>query len=143
MPEKSLTPDEKLATGIQPLGRGRRRPEDGESPSRHYGEDDSRMNPRRASACSISAAARVGQRGCWLGWSARGRDGLGQVGWSRRAEKMIREARARLQRFDNVLYVWGSATADSLGRKFFSTSLSFESFYYYADQTARLWNCSA
>jgi ubiquinone/menaquinone biosynthesis C-methylase UbiE len=54
------------------------------------------------------------------------------------SDEMIRQARAASREFDNVMYVWGSATQIPWEENFFDKVLSVESFYYYPDQDRAL-----
>jgi ubiquinone/menaquinone biosynthesis C-methylase UbiE len=54
------------------------------------------------------------------------------------SDEMIRQARAASKEFDNVMYVWGSATQIPWEENFFDKMLSVESFYYYPDQDRAL-----
>lgn len=89
---------------------------------------------------------RVLDLGCGSGWATRilarmvgaGTAGAGQVVGLDVSDEMIRRARAQSRDFDNVLYVWGSATELPWQEDFFDKVLSIESFYYYADQDRAL-----
>ena len=54
------------------------------------------------------------------------------------SDEMIRQARAESKEFENVMYVWGSATQIPWEENFFDKMLSVESFYYYPDQDRAL-----
>src|SRR6201982_3327989 len=89
---------------------------------------------------------RVLDLGCCSGWATRllarlvadGPEGFGQVVGVDISDEMIRQARAASKEFDNVMYVWGSATQIPWEENFFDKMLSVESFYYYPDQDRAL-----
>ncbi len=89
---------------------------------------------------------RVLDLGCGAGWATRilaravegGPVGAGQVVGLDVSDEMIRRARAASREFDNILYVWGSATEVPWEGDYFEKVLSIESFYYYPDQGAAL-----
>ncbi|HKM85344.1 MAG TPA: methyltransferase domain-containing protein [Terriglobales bacterium] len=138
MPEKSLTPDEKLQ---QEFNRWAAAGEGPKMESHHF--DITAKTIRRM---NLRPGERVLDLGCGSGWATRllarlvgeGPDGFGQVVGLDVADEMIREARAASKDFDNVLYVWGSAQQIPWEENFFDKVLSVESFYYYADQDRAL-----
>ncbi len=138
MPEKSLTPDEKLQ---QEFNRWAVAGEGAKMESHHF--DITAKTIRRM---TLRPGERVLDLGCGSGWATRllarlvgeGPDGFGQVVGLDVADEMIREARAASKDFDNVLYVWGSAQQIPWEENFFDKVLSVESFYYYADQDRAL-----
>lgn len=89
---------------------------------------------------------RVLDLGCGTGWATRilarmvadGSKGAGQVVGLDVSDEMIRRARAQSREFENVMYVWGTATEIPWQEDFFDKILSIESFYYYADQDKAL-----
>jgi arsenite methyltransferase len=89
---------------------------------------------------------RVLDLGCGSGWATRllarlvseGPEGFGQVIGVDVSDEMIRLARHASKDFDNVMYVWGSATQIPWEENFFDKVLSVESFYYYPDQDRAL-----
>jgi ubiquinone/menaquinone biosynthesis C-methylase UbiE len=94
----------------------------------------------------LKPGERVLDLGCGTGWASRilarmvgdGPGGSGQVVGLDVSDEMIRRARAQSKEFDNILYVWGSATEIPWQENFFEKVLSIESFYYYPDQDAAL-----
>src|SRR5689334_17842043 len=89
---------------------------------------------------------RVLDLGCGAGWATRllarlvsdGPAGFGQVVGLDVSDEMIRRARAASRDFENVMFVWGSATQIPWEENFFDKVLSVESFYYYPDQERAL-----
>src|SRR5246500_3071458 len=89
---------------------------------------------------------RVLDLGCGSGWATRllarlvadGPEGFGQVVGVDVSDEMIRQARASSKDFENVMFVWGSATQIPWEENFFDKVLSVESFYYYPDQERAL-----
>lgn len=89
---------------------------------------------------------RVLDLGCGTGWTTRlsarivgdGPQGSGQVVGLDVSDEMIRRAREASTDFDNVMYVWGSATKIPWQENFFDKVISVESFYYYPDQERAL-----
>jgi ubiquinone/menaquinone biosynthesis C-methylase UbiE len=89
---------------------------------------------------------RVLDLGCGSGWATRllarlvadGPEGFGQVIGVDVSDEMIRLARQASKDFENVMYVWGSATQIPWEENFFDKVLSVESFYYYPDQERAL-----
>lgn len=89
---------------------------------------------------------RVLDLGCGAGWATRilakavegGNEGSGQVVGLDVSDEMVRRARAASRDFNNILYVWGSATEIPWEPGYFDKVLSIESFYYYPDQDAAL-----
>jgi arsenite methyltransferase len=85
---------------------------------------------------------RILDLGCGSGWATRllarmvgeGPEGFGQVVGVDVSDEMIRVARADSKDFDNVMFVWGSATQIPWEENFFDKVLSIESFYYWPDQ---------
>jgi ubiquinone/menaquinone biosynthesis C-methylase UbiE len=138
VPEKSLTPDEKLQ---QEFNRWAAAGEGPKMESHHF--DITTKTIRRM---DLRPGERVLDLGCGSGWATRllarlvgeGPDGFGQVVGLDVSDEMIREARSASKDFDNVLYVWGSAQQIPWEENFFDKVLSVESFYYYADQDRAL-----
>jgi len=95
---------------------------------------------------NLRPGERVLDLGCGSGWATRllariagdGPEGFGQVVGVDVSDEMIRVARAESKDFENVMYVWGSATQIPWEENFFDKVLSVESFYYYADQERAL-----
>src|SRR5580704_17435499 len=114
MPEKSLTPDEKLQQEFNRWAAA------GEGPKMENHHLD--ITAKTIRRMELRPGERVLDLGCGSGWATRllarlvgeGPDGFGQVVGLYVADEMIREARVASKDFDKVL--------------------SVESFYYYADQ---------
>lgn len=138
MPEKSLSPDEKLQ---QEFNRWATAGEGSKMELHHL--DITSKTIRRM---ELRPGERVLDLGCGSGWATRllarlvgeGPDGFGQVVGLDVSDEMIREARAASRDFDNILYVWGSSEQIPWEENFFDKVLSVESFYYYADQDRAL-----
>ncbi len=89
---------------------------------------------------------RVLDLGCGTGWTTRliarmvsdGPEGFGQVVGLDVSDEMIRRARETSKDFDNLMYVWGSATQIPWQENYFDKVISVESFYYYPDQERAL-----
>jgi ubiquinone/menaquinone biosynthesis C-methylase UbiE len=94
----------------------------------------------------LKAGERVLDLGCGAGWATRllarlvgeGPEGFGQVVGMDISDEMIRRARAASREFENIMFVWGSATHIPWEENFFEKVLSIESFYYYPDQDRAL-----
>ena len=95
---------------------------------------------------------RVLDLGCGSGWATRllsrlvgdGPEGFGQVVGLDVSDEMIRQARAASKDFENILYVWGSALADSLGGKFLRQGLVGRIVLLLSGPGPRRWrNCFA
>ena len=118
MAEKQPTPDDRLQ---QEFNRWAEAGE-GEKMQNHH-LDITEKTLRRM---NLRPGERVLDLGCGSGWATRliarlvadGPEGFGQVVGVDISDAMIRQARAASKDFDNVMYVWGSATADPMGRKF-------------------------
>ncbi len=138
MPEKSLTPDEKLQQEFNRWASA------GEGPKMEQHHLD--ITSKTIRRMNLRPGERVLDLGCGSGWATRllarlvgeGPDGFGQVVGIDVSDEMIREARAASKDFDNVLYVWGSAQQIPWEENFFDKVLSVESFYYYADHDRAL-----
>src|SRR5499433_2038550 len=95
---------------------------------------------------NLRPGERVLDLGCGSGWATRllarivsdGPEGFGQVVGVDVSDEMIRQARVASKDFDNVMFVWGSATQIPWEENFFDKMLSVESFYYYPDQERAL-----
>jgi arsenite methyltransferase len=138
MPEKKSNPDEQLQ---QEFNRWAEAGE-GEKMQNHH-LDITEKTLRRM---DLRPGERVLDLGCGSGWATRmlarlvgdGPEGFGQVVGVDISDEMIRQARAASKDFENVMYVWGSATQIPWEENFFDKMLSVESFYYYADQDRAL-----
>jgi ubiquinone/menaquinone biosynthesis C-methylase UbiE len=138
MTEKSQTPDEKLQQEFN------RWAEAGEGPKmENHHLDIAEKTIRRM---NLRPGERVLDLGCGSGWATRllarlvadGPEGFGQVVGVDVSDEMIRLARAASKDFDNVMFVWGSATKIPWEENFFDKMLSVESFYYYPEQERAL-----
>lgn len=138
MPEKSPTPDEKLQQEFN------RWAEAGEGPKMESHHLD--ITEKTIRRMNLRPGERVLDLGCGSGWASRllarlvadGPEGFGQVIGVDVSDEMIRLARASSKDFENVMYVWGSATKIPWEENFFDKVLSVESFYYYSDQERAL-----
>src|SRR5271170_250242 len=138
MPDKSLTPDEKLQQEFNRWAAA------GEGPKMENHHLD--ITAKTIRRMELRPGERVLDLGCGSGWATRllarlvgeGPDGFGQVVGLDVSDEMIREARAASKDFDNILYAWGSAEQIPWEENFFDKVLSVESFYYYADQDRAL-----
>ena len=134
MAEKSPTPDEKLQQEFN------RWAEAGEGPKMENHHLD--ITEKTIRRMNLRPGERVLDLGCGSGWASRllarlvadGPEGFGQVIGVDVSDEMIRLARASSKDFENVMYVWGSATKIPWEENFFDKVLSVESFYYYSDQ---------
>ena len=138
MTNKPQSPDEKLQQEFN------RWAEAGEGPKmQNHHLDITEKTIRRM---SLRPGERVLDLGCGSGWATRllarlvsdGPEGFGQVVGVDVSDEMIRQARAASKDFDNVMFVWGSATQIPWEENFFDKMLSVESFYYYPDQERAL-----
>jgi ubiquinone/menaquinone biosynthesis C-methylase UbiE len=138
MAEKSPTPDEKLQQEFN------RWAEAGEGPKMENHHLD--ITEKTIRRMNLRPGERVLDLGCGSGWASRllarlvadGPEGFGQVIGVDVSDEMIRLARASSKDFENVMYVWGSATKIPWEENFFDKVLSVESFYYYSDQERAL-----
>src|ERR1700752_3634002 len=138
MPEKSLTPDEKLQQEFNRWAAA------GEGPKMENHHLD--ITAKTIRRMNLRPGERVLDLGCGSGWATRllarlvagGPEGFGPVVGVGISDEMIRQARAASKEFDNVMYVWGSATQIPWEENFFDKMLSVESFYYYPDQDRAL-----
>ena len=138
MPDKPQSPDEKLQHEFN------RWAEAGEGPplEQHHLATTEKAIRRM----NLRSGERVLDLGCGSGWATRllarivsdGPEGFGQVVGVDVSDEMIRVARAASKDFENVMYVWGSATQIPWEENFFDKVLSVESFYYYPDQERAL-----
>src|SRR5579871_6507897 len=134
MPEKRSNPDEQLQQGFN------RWAEAGEGPKMENHHLD--ITEKTIRRMNLRPGERVLDLGCGSGWATRllarlvsdGPEGFGQVVGVDVSDEMIRQARAASKDFENVMYVWGSATQIPWEENFFDKVLSVESFYYYPDQ---------
>ena len=138
MREKQSGPDEKLQ---QEFNRWAEAGE-GEKMERHHLD----ITEKTIRLMGLRPGERVLDLGCGSGWATRllarlvgdGPEGFGQVVGVDVSDEMIRQARAASKDFENILYVWGSATQIPWEENFFDKMLSVESFYYYPDQDRAL-----
>ena len=138
MAEKSQSPDEKLQQEFN------RWAEAGEGPKMENHHLD--ITEKTIRRMNLRPGERVLDLGCGSGWATRllarlvadGPEGFGQVVGVDVSDGMIRQARAASKDFDNVMFVWGSATQIPWEENFFDKMLSVESFYYYPDQERAL-----
>jgi ubiquinone/menaquinone biosynthesis C-methylase UbiE len=138
MPEKPQSPDEKLQNEFN------RWAEAGEGPKMEQHHLD--ITEKTIRRMNLRPGERVLDLGCGSGWATRllarivsdGPEGFGQVVGVDVSDEMIRVARTESKDFDNVMYVWGSATQIPWEENFFDKVLSVESFYYYPDQERAL-----
>jgi len=138
MTEKRQTPDEKLQQEFN------RWAETGEGPKMESHHLD--ITEKTIRLMNLRPGERVLDLGCGSGWATRmlarivgdGPEGFGQVIGVDVSDEMIRLARAASKDFENVMYVWGSATQIPWEENFFDKMLSVESFYYYPDQDRAL-----
>ena len=138
MVEKQGTPDENLQ---QEFNRWAEAGE-GEKMENHHLD----ITEKTLRLMNLRPGERVLDLGCGSGWATRllarlvadGPEGSGQVVGVDISDEMIRQARAASKDFENVMYVWGSATQIPWEENFFDKMLSVESFYYYPDQDRAL-----
>ena len=138
MVEKQRTSDEKLQ---QEFNRWAEAGE-GEKMQNHHLD----ITEKTLRHMNLRPGERVLDLGCGSGWATRllarlvadGPEGFGQVVGVDISDEMIRQARAASKEFENVMYVWGSATQIPWEENFFDKVLSVESFYYYPDQDRAL-----
>jgi len=136
--EKPQTPDEKLQNEFN------RWAEQGEGEKMQHHHLD--ITEKTIRLMGLRPGERVLDLGCGSGWATRllarlvadGPEGFGQVVGIDVSDEMIRQARAASKDFENILYVWGSATQIPWEENFFDKMLSVESFYYYPDQDRAL-----
>ena len=123
MADKPQTPDEKLQHEFN------RWAADGEGAKmeRHHLD----ITEKTIRLMNLRPGERVLDLGCGSGWATRllarlvgeGPEGFGQVVGLDVSDEMVRQAREASKDFENILYVWGSAQPDSLGRKLLRQSL--------------------
>jgi arsenite methyltransferase len=138
MTNKPPSPDEKLQQEFN------RWAEAGEGPKMENHHLD--ITEKTIRRMNLRPGERVLDLGCGSGWATRllarlvsdGPDGFGQVVGVDVSDEMIRQARTASKDFDNVMFVWGSATQIPWEENFFDKMLSVESFYYYPDQERAL-----
>jgi len=138
MTERPQTPDEKLQQEFN------RWAEAGEGPKMENHHLD--ITEKTIRLMNLRPGERVLDLGCGSGWATRllarivsdGPEGFGQVVGVDVSDEMIRQARVASKDFENVMYVWGSATQIPWEENFFDKMLSVESFYYYPDQDRAL-----
>src|SRR6201982_3086139 len=138
MPEKQHTPDENLQ---QEFNRWAEAGE-GEKMENHH----LNITEKTLRQMNLRPGERVLDLGCGSGWQTRllarlvadGPEGFGQVVGVDISDEMIRQARAASKDFDNIMFIWGSATQIPWEENFFDKMLSVESFYYYPDQDRAL-----
>jgi ubiquinone/menaquinone biosynthesis C-methylase UbiE len=138
MTNKPQTPDEKLQQEFN------RWAEAGEGPKMENHHLD--ITEKTIRRMNLRPGERVLDLGCGSGWATRllarlvsdGPEGFGQVVGVDVSDEMIRQARVASKDFDNIMFVWGSATQIPWEENFFDKMLSVESFYYYPDQERAL-----
>src|SRR5579871_4247876 len=138
MPEKPLTPDDKLQQEFNRWAAA------GEGPKMEQHHLD--ITEKTIRLMNLRPGERVLDLGCGSGWATRllarlvgdGPEGFGQVVGLDVSDEMVRLARESSKDFDNILYVWGSAQQVPWEENFFDKVLSVESFYYYGDQDRAL-----
>jgi arsenite methyltransferase len=134
MPDPSRTSDEKLQQEFN------RWAESGEGPKMEQHHLD--ITEKTLRLMDLRPGERILDLGCGSGWATRllarmvgeGPEGFGQVVGVDVSDEMIRVARADSKDFENVMFVWGSATQIPWEENFFDKVLSIESFYYWPDQ---------
>src|SRR6201982_4256170 len=130
MPDKPQTPDEKLQHEFNRWASEG----EGEKMERHH----LNITGKTIRLMNLRPGERVLDLGCGSGWATRllarlvadGPEGFGQVIGVDVSDEMIRQARAASKDFENVMYVWGSATQISWEENFFAKMISVESVYY-------------
>jgi arsenite methyltransferase len=138
MRDKLPTPDERLQNEFNRWAEAG----EGEKMQRHH----LNITEKTIRLMDLRPGERVLDLGCGSGWATRllarlvgeGPEGFGQVVGVDVSDQMIRQARAASKDFENILYVWGSATQIPWEENFFDKVLSVESFYYYPDQDRAL-----
>ncbi len=138
MVEKQRTPDENLQDEFNRWAEGG----EGEKMRNHHLD----ITEKTLRLMNLRPGERVLDLGCGSGWATRllarfvaeGPEGFGQVVGVDISDEMIRQARAASKDFENIMYVWGSATQIPWEENFFEKVLSVESFYYYPDQDRAL-----
>ena len=138
MTEKPKSPDQKLQEEFNNWAAA------GEGPKMEAHHLD--ITEKTIQRMQLRPGERVLDLGCGSGWATRllarlvadGPEGFGQVVGVDVSDEMIRVARAESKDFENVMYVWGSATQIPWEENFFDKMLSVESFYYYPDQERAL-----
>jgi ubiquinone/menaquinone biosynthesis C-methylase UbiE len=134
MPDPSRSADEKLQHEFN------RWAEAGEGPKMEQHHLD--ITEKTIRLMDLRPGERILDLGCGSGWATRllarmvseGPEGFGQVVGVDVSDEMIRVARADSKDFENVMFVWGSATQIPWEENFFDKVLSIESFYYWPDQ---------
>jgi len=134
MPDPSRSSDEKLQLEFN------RWAEAGEGPKMEQHHLD--ITEKTLRLMELRPGERILDLGCGSGWATRllarmvgeGPEGFGQVVGVDVSDEMIRVARADSKEFENVMFVWGSATQIPWEENFFDKVLSIESFYYWPDQ---------
>src|SRR5580704_15354680 len=134
MPDPSRSSDEKLQQEFN------RWAEAGEGPKME--QHHLNITEKTIRLMDLRPGERILDLGCGSGWATRllarmvgeGPEGFGQVVGVDVSDEMIRVARADSKDFENVMFVWGSATQIPWEENFFDKMLSIESFYYWPDQ---------
>lgn len=134
MPDPSRSSDETLQQEFN------RWAEAGEGPKMEQHHLD--ITEKTIRLMDLRPGERILDLGCGSGWATRllarmvgeGPEGFGQVVGVDVSDEMIRIARAGSKGFENVMFVWGSATQIPWEENFFEKVLSIESFYYWPDQ---------
>jgi arsenite methyltransferase len=138
MTEKPMTPEEKLQKEFNRWAEAG----EGQKMENHHLD----ITEKTIQRMNLRPGERVLDLGCGSGWATRllarlvadGPEGFGQVVGVDVSDEMIRLARSASKDFDNLMYVWGSATQIPWEENFFDKMLSVESFYYYPDQERAL-----
>src|ERR1700748_2132748 len=136
--DKPLSPDERLKLEFNRWAAEG----EGEKMERHHLD----ITEKTIRLMDLRPGERVLDLGCGSGWATRmiarlvadGPEGFGQGVGVDISDEMIRQARAESKDFENIMYVWGSATQIPWEENFFDKMLSVESFYYYPDQERAL-----
>ena len=137
MPDKPLTPDEKLQ---QEFNRWAAAGE-GEKMENHHLD----ITEKTIRLMNLRPGERVLDLGCGSGWATRllarlvgeGPEGFGQVVGLDVSDEMIRQAREASKDFENIFYVWGSAQQIPWEENFFDKVFRWSRFTTMPTRTAR------
>jgi ubiquinone/menaquinone biosynthesis C-methylase UbiE len=138
LPDQPKSPDERLKEEFNRWAEAG----EGEKMEQHHLD----ITEKTIRLMNLRAGERVLDLGCGSGWATRllarlvgeGPQGFGQVVGIDVSDEMIRQARVASKDFENVMYAWGSSEQIPWEENYFDKVLSFESFYYYADQDRAL-----